>query len=87
MKLKKLFVKAVAGRVARTAGRGQLIPHDRGMLVTLTPYIDRLLNVHKDIVETSDPERPLPRSTKPKPGKPSESAPVDPPQPPVAIED
>lgn len=84
MKLKKLFVKTVAGRLARTSPRGSFIPHDRGILVALTPYIERLLNVHKDIKETDDPEKPLPRSIKPKPGKPDSDAPADPPQPPVA---
>lgn len=85
MKLRKIFVRAVEGRLARTEPRGRYIPSDGGILVALTPYIDRLLNVHKDIVETTDPERPVPRSTKPKPGKPSEE-PAQP-QTPVAIED
>lgn len=87
MKFKKILVRAIEGRLARNGPQGSFIPHDRDMLVSLTPYIDRLLNVHKDIKETSDPERPLPRSTKPKPGKLPVEEPADPPQPPVAIED
>lgn len=87
MKFKKIMVRAIEGRLARNGPRGDAIPHDRGILVSLTPYIDRLLNVHKDIVETSDPERPLPRSTKPKPGRLPDDPPPPPPQPPVATED
>lgn len=87
MKLEKIFVKAVKGRLARNGPRGRTIPEDSGVLVTLTPYIERLLNVHKDIVETTDPENPIPRSKKPRPGKvPDADAPADPPPPPVATE-
>jgi len=88
MKLKKIFVRAVKGRIARTEPRGRYIPSEGGILVALTPYIDRLLNVHKDIEEVDDPERPPPRSTKPKrPVVPDTDAPADKPQTPVAIED
>lgn len=47
--MKYIKVRAVAGRVARTARDGEFIPHDRYVRVDYTPYIARLLNVHGDI--------------------------------------
>lgn len=54
--MKYIKVRAVAGRVARTARDGEFIPHDRYVRVDYTPYIERLLNVHGDIeVEPATP--------------------------------
>lgn len=83
MKLKNIKVTAQPGRVARVSPNGRYIPHDNPIVVPLTPYIERLLNHFGDIVE-HDPERPPPRSIKPKPGKPAKDDP--PPPAPVATE-
>ncbi len=69
----QVTIKAVEGRVARVSPRGHAIPHDRYVTVPLTPYLDRLINVHKDVTEkpdvpvSKDPEKPLSRSVKSKP--------------------
>jgi len=52
----KLRVKAVEGRVARVSPQGEMIPHDRYILVDVTPYMARLINVHGDVtVEQTQP--------------------------------
>lgn len=61
--MKYIKVRAVAGRVARTARDGDFIPHDRYVRVDFTPYIKRLLDVHGDIevepdASTAAPELP-----------------------------
>lgn len=46
-----LRVKAKEGRVAYTAARGgERIPTDRYITVEATHWVQRLLNVHRDIV-------------------------------------
>jgi hypothetical protein len=48
--MSSIRVKAVEGRTAFTAPRGgKLIPHDHFIDVERTPWIDRLLNHHRDI--------------------------------------
>ena len=50
--MEKISVKAVEGRVAFTAPRGGVrIPSDQYIEVDRTGWIDRLLNVHGDIVQ------------------------------------
>jgi hypothetical protein len=45
-----ISVKTVEGRIAYTAARGgERIPNDRYVVVEKTPWISRLLSVHKDI--------------------------------------
>jgi hypothetical protein len=81
MKYKTVMVRAVEGRLARVSPTGRTIPHDKFVPAEMTPYLDRLINHHGDVVVETDPERPAPRSVRP--GKP----PVDndpPPPPPVA---
>lgn len=46
----RISVKAVEGRIARTAPDGIFIPHDEYVEVVDTKYIRRLLEVHGDIV-------------------------------------
>lgn len=58
-----IWVRTLEGRIARTAARGKLIPHDKFVEVDYTPYIDRLLNVHGDIEERSN-ETPKPEPVK-----------------------
>lgn len=54
----KIRVKAVEGRVARVSPKGEMIPHDRYILVDLTPYMARLINVHEDVtVEQTQPDQ------------------------------
>jgi hypothetical protein len=78
-----IFARTVAGRLARVSPTGKFIPNDRFIPVEMTPYVDRLLNVHRDIETTTDPERPAPRSKPPRPVKPVDN----PPPPPVATAD
>lgn len=42
-------VRTVQGRIARESPRGDFIPTDKFVRVTLTPYIRRLIEVHKDL--------------------------------------
>lgn len=42
-------VKAVKGRIARTAPDGPFIPDDEFVRVELTPYMRRLIDVHQDV--------------------------------------
>lgn len=77
MKLQRILVKSLPGRVARQSKNGRFIPSDSFVPVLLTPYIDRLLNHFGDIV-SQDPERPAPRSIKPKPGQPATEIPKPP---------
>lgn len=60
-----LSVKAVPGRVARTAPNGEMIPHDRFVKVPDTAYIRRLLDHHGDII--LQPKSPEPDRRKPTP--------------------
>lgn len=58
---KMISVKAVEGRVARTAPDGEFIPHDRFVPVLATHYVMRLLEVHGDIeLEPTDKPEPTP---------------------------
>lgn len=43
-------VKAVEGRIARRSKNGDFIPSDRFVRVEHTPYIDRLIHVHGDLL-------------------------------------
>lgn len=45
----RIKVKAVKGRIARTAPDGPFIPHDKFVPVEKTKYIARLLEHHGDI--------------------------------------
>jgi len=63
MPTKTVRVKAKPGRVARTAPRGQLIPEDRFVSVPWTAYMDRLVNVHKDVIV--EDAKPAAVATKP----------------------
>lgn len=58
-------VKAVPGRVARTSRNGEFIPDDRYVRVAYTPYIQRLLNVHGDIVQEPAREKAAPPKVAP----------------------
>jgi hypothetical protein len=58
-----IYVKTVEGRVARSAPRGPHIPSDRYVKVEHTPYIERLLTVHGDIIRK--PADEAPKSKKP----------------------
>ncbi|UPT53289.1 hypothetical protein [Synechococcus phage Ssp-JY38] len=48
-----IYVRTKPGRIARVAPKGEFIPHDTFVGVRETPYISRLLNVHKDIEKQS----------------------------------
>lgn len=54
-------VKAVPGRIARTAKDGDFIPSDRYVQVELTNYIRRLRDHHGDIVEKPAKAEPAPK--------------------------
>jgi hypothetical protein len=57
-------VKAVQGRVAFTAARGGVkIPADKYIEVDRTPWIDRLLDVHQDIIEEKSSKKQAPKAT------------------------
>ena len=49
-----IYVKAVAGRVARESPKGRLLSSDKWEPVTETPYVRRLIEVHGDLVERKD---------------------------------
>lgn len=55
-----ISIKAKPGRVAFTAAkRGDRVPTDRYIQVQMTPWINRLLNVHGDIeVEPAPAAKP-----------------------------
>lgn len=59
-------VRTVAGRVARTAPRGQYIPTDKYIEVEQTPYINRLLHVHGDIELEPAASAPVAQAEPPK---------------------
>jgi hypothetical protein len=65
----KVRVRTVEGRVARESPRGEYIPTDRFVTVRRTPYIERLLYVHGDIVlePTAEAQLPLGDDASPKP--------------------
>jgi hypothetical protein len=44
-----IFVRTKTGRVALDGPHGRLIPTDKFVPVDLTPWVDRLLNHHRDI--------------------------------------
>lgn len=50
-------IKAKPDRVARVSPRGSFIPSDRFIPVEETPYIRRLINVHKDVIV--EPKKPV----------------------------
>lgn len=54
MPTQRIKVKAVEGRVVRTAPRGDMIPFDRFVSVPHTGYIDRLINFHGDLIVEPD---------------------------------
>jgi hypothetical protein len=60
MKYKTVMVRAVEGRLARVSPTGRTIPHDKFVPAEMTPYLDRLINHHGDVVVETDPERPAP---------------------------
>ena len=47
---KTVSVKAVEGRIARSAPDGPFIPHNEFVTVAHTHYVDRLINVHGDVI-------------------------------------
>lgn len=49
--MSSIRVKATPGRIAREAPEGHFIPHDAFVAVQHTPYIERLLNHHGDIMQ------------------------------------
>jgi hypothetical protein len=52
-------VKTAEGRIARTSPRGDFIPTEYYINVELTGYVQRLIEVHGDlIVEPEEPETP-----------------------------
>ncbi len=55
-KAKRIYVKAVEGRIARVGPRGKMIPDDRFIAVIETPYVKRLRDVHGDIVQQEEKE-------------------------------
>ena len=61
----KISVRAVTGRIARTAPNGPFIPHDAFVEVELTAYVQRLLHVHGDI-EVEPLAQPKQQPLKPK---------------------
>jgi len=63
--MSRIKVKAVPGRVARTSRYGDFIPSDQFVSVERSPYINRLLNVHGDIVE--EPAKPVAKPAASKP--------------------
>lgn len=44
-----IYVRTKPGRVARESPKGRFIPTDDFVGVTLTPYVNRLINHHGDI--------------------------------------
>lgn len=56
----RVNVKTKPGRVAFTAMRGERIPNDRYVPVELTPWIQRLLEVHGDIEREREREPAAP---------------------------
>lgn len=46
-------VKALEGRVVRVSPQGAFVPNDRFVAVTRTPYVQRLIDVHGDVVVES----------------------------------
>lgn len=66
----KVEVKCLEGRVAFTAARGGVrIPTDKYITVTMTSWIDRLINHHGDIELKPAEEPVLPSPLKVKPPK------------------
>lgn len=66
----KVEVKCLEGRVAFTAARGGArIPTDKYIQVTMTPWIDRLINHHGDIELKPEEEPATPVQPKVKPPK------------------
>ena len=44
-------IKALEGRVVRVAPQGAFVPTDRFVTAKRTPYVQRLIDVHGDVVE------------------------------------
>lgn len=49
-------VRTKPGRVARNGPTGQFIPDNAFVSVLRTPYIERLINVHKDLIVQPEPK-------------------------------
>jgi len=62
-----IYVRTKPGRIARQSPAGPAIPEDHYVGVQRTRYIDRLLNVHKDIERKPKakkaPEVPSPKTS------------------------
>lgn len=71
MALQRIMARAVEGRIARESPHGPLIPHGTYTPLLMTPYLERLLNVHGDI--ELEPVKPAPAAPKKAP-KPDNSA-------------
>lgn len=54
--MKYIKVKAKEGRIARVSPRGEMIPHDEAVRVPLTPYVQRLIHHHKDVIVEKEPK-------------------------------
>lgn len=63
--LNRVRVKTVAGRIARESPRGDYIPTDRYVSVKNTPYIQRLLTVHGDIILEPEEKGKVVKAPKP----------------------
>jgi hypothetical protein len=46
----RIRVKALPDRIVKTAPNGDFIPSDRFVTVEFTNYVDRLINVHGDLI-------------------------------------
>lgn len=74
MPAKRVRVKAVPGRVVRESPRGDFIPSDRYVQVDLTPYVQRLISFHGDLLveepktetKAAPPVKPAPAADKEK---------------------
>jgi hypothetical protein len=60
-----IYVRTKPGRVAFQSPSGPPIPHENYVGVQHTHYIDRLLNVHKDIERKPKAKKPDTPATKP----------------------
>lgn len=48
--MQTVSVKAVEGRVVREDPKGPFVPSDRYVTIPLTKYVQRLIDVHGDLV-------------------------------------
>lgn len=56
MPVNRIKVRAVPGRIVRTAPNGDFIPSDRFVTVEHTHYIERLILVHADLEVEPEPK-------------------------------